>query len=48
MDLECYPTADRPPEIVPGRPQRAWQEHFADRHPYRCLPLTTETGSAHV
>jgi hypothetical protein len=40
MELECYPTADRPPEIVPGRPQRAWMESFADRHPYRCLPLT--------
>ena len=40
MELECYPTEARPPEIVPGRPQRAWMDHFADRHPYRCLPLT--------
>jgi acyl carrier protein phosphodiesterase len=40
MELECYPTENRPPEIVPGRPQRAWMDHFADRHPYRCLPLT--------
>ena len=39
MELECYPTAERPPEIVPGRPQRAWMDHFAERHPYRCLPL---------
>jgi len=30
----------RPPEITPGRPQRAWMESFIDRHPYRCLPLT--------
>ena len=40
MELECYPTENRPPEIVPGRPQRAWMDHFADRHAYRCLPLT--------
>ena len=40
MELECYPTAERPPEIVPGRPQRAWMDRFAERHPYRCLPLT--------
>ncbi|AZS23075.1 MULTISPECIES: DUF6065 family protein [unclassified Caulobacter] len=40
MELECYPTENRPPEIVPGRPQRAWMDRFAERHPYRCLPLT--------
>ena len=40
MELECYPTAERPPEIVPGRPQRAWMDRFAERHPYRCLPLS--------
>jgi hypothetical protein len=40
MDLECYPTTGRPPEITPGRPQRAWMDKFAERHPYRCLPLT--------
>ncbi len=39
-ELECFPTAARPPEIVPGRPQRAWMDRFAERHPYRCLPLT--------
>ncbi|HYD44732.1 MAG TPA: DUF6065 family protein [Phenylobacterium sp.] len=39
-ELECFPTAKRPPEIVPGRPQRAWMDKFADRHPYRCLPLS--------
>lgn len=38
--LEAFPTATRPPEIVPGRPQRRWMDQFADRHPYRCLPLT--------
>jgi hypothetical protein len=38
--LECYPTGERPPDIVPGRPQRAWMDAFAERHPYRCLPLS--------
>ena len=37
--LECYPMSPRPPDIVPGRPQRAWMDQFVDRHPYRCLPL---------
>ena len=40
MKLECYPVTERPPEIVPGRPQRGWMETFTARHPYRCLPLT--------
>lgn len=45
MELECFPTVERPPEIVPGRPQRGWMERFADRHPYRCLPLTMANTS---
>lgn len=40
MELECFATTARPPEIVPGRPQRPWMEAFHERHPYRCLPLT--------
>ncbi len=40
MDLECFPVVNRPPEIVPGRTQRAWMDRFTDRHAYRCLPLT--------
>jgi hypothetical protein len=40
MELECYATQARPPEIVPGRPQRGWMDQFTDRHPYRCLPLS--------
>ena len=40
MELECYPVATRPPEIAPGRPERRWMDRFANRHPYRCLPLT--------
>jgi hypothetical protein len=40
LELECFPTAARPPELVPGRPQRAWMDRFHERHPYRCLPLT--------
>ncbi len=45
MQLECYPTCNRPPDIVPGRPQRGWMETFSDRHPYRCLPLTMANTS---
>ncbi|MEI6441528.1 MAG: hypothetical protein WCO83_15130, partial [Alphaproteobacteria bacterium] len=26
MELECFPTASRPPELVPGRPERAWMD----------------------
>ena len=40
MQLECFPLTNRPPDIVPGRPQRGWMERFDDRHPYRCLPMT--------
>jgi Family of unknown function (DUF6065) len=40
LELECYATYTRPPEIVPGRPQRGWMDSFHDRHPYRCLPLS--------
>jgi len=40
MQLECFATTARPPEIVPGRPQRGWMDAFHERHPYRCLPLT--------
>ena len=40
MEMECFPTHVRPPEIVPGRPQRGWMDRFSERHPYRCLPLT--------
>jgi hypothetical protein len=43
--LECFPLTGRPPDIVPGRPQRAWMEAFMDRHPYRCLPLTMANTS---
>lgn len=45
MLLECYPTNQRPPDIVPGRPQRAWMDAFAERHPYRCLPLSMANSS---
>src|SRR5580698_2996636 len=40
MDLECYAITSRPPDIVPGRPERKWMDVFTARHPYRCLPLT--------
>ena len=38
--LECYPMRSDPPRLVPGRPERDWMDDFANRHPYRCLPLT--------
>jgi Family of unknown function (DUF6065) len=40
MQLECFAVGGLTPDIVPGRPQRAWMEQFEDRHAYRCLPLT--------
>ena len=41
MKLECFATnPDTAPQMVPGRPQRAWMDAFGDRHAYRCLPLT--------
>jgi hypothetical protein len=43
--LEVYPMAARPPDIVPGRPQRGWMDRFSDRHPYRCLPLQMANSS---
>jgi hypothetical protein len=45
MDLECFPIINRPPEIVPGRPNRDWMDVFAERHPYRCLPLAMANTS---
>jgi hypothetical protein len=39
MELECFAIADRPPDLVPGRRERRWMDHFVHRHPYRCLPL---------
>ena len=41
MKLTCY-TLEPPeslPELAPGGPDRDWMDDFADRHPYRCLPL---------
>jgi len=40
MLLECYPMLPRPPELVPGSPDRDWMDGFHNRHPYRCLPLS--------
>lgn len=45
MQLECFPTASRPPDIVPGRPGRGWMDAFSDRHPYRCLPMVMANSS---
>ena len=39
MELECFKIHDTAPELVPGRPDRLWMDHFVARFPYRCLPL---------
>jgi len=39
MKLTCYQVDPQPAEMVPGAPDREWMDNFADRHPYRCLPL---------
>ncbi len=38
--LEAYEVHEGAPELVPASSSRAWMDKFADRHPYRCLPLT--------
>ncbi len=38
--LEAYTIHDVAPPFVPARPNRDWMDHFADRQPYRCLPLS--------
>ena len=43
--LECFPMSARPPDIVPGRPQRGWMDRFSERHPYRCLPMSMANSS---
>jgi hypothetical protein len=45
MELECFSVMPRPPELAPGRPNRVWMDKFAERHPYRCLPLTMANTS---
>lgn len=40
MQLDCYRIYSTAPKIIPGRSRREWMDAFADRHPYRCLPLT--------
>lgn len=39
MKLICYSLHGTGCELVPGRPERPWMDAFAQRHPYRCLPL---------
>lgn len=38
--LKCYALVEDPCELVPAPPERAWMDHYASRHPYRCLPLS--------
>lgn len=39
MKLTCYQIDADPSPLEPGRPDRDWMDVFAERHPYRCLPL---------
>jgi Family of unknown function (DUF6065) len=38
--LEAFRVRPVAPELVQCKPGRAWMEAFANRHAYRCLPLT--------
>ena len=39
MELQCFKMHDQVPELVPGKPERAWMDAFGTRFAYRCLPL---------
>jgi hypothetical protein len=45
MKLMCYQVDPQPAALVPGSPDREWMDRFADRHPYRCLPLVVANTS---
>ena len=45
MRLTCYQVDPSASEMVPGSPDRDWMDRFADRHPYRCLPLVVANTS---
>jgi hypothetical protein len=40
MKLHCFALTEHPPKIAPARASRQWMDDFADRHAYRCLPLS--------
>ena len=40
MKLVCYALHDFAPRLVAAQPRRQWMDDFADRHAYRCLPLS--------
>jgi hypothetical protein len=39
MKLKAYIVSTELPDLVPADPSRNWMHDFANRHPYRCLPL---------
>ena len=43
--LVCYPTEPDPPQLVPGRADRAWMDATSDRFAYRCTPLSIANAS---
>ncbi len=44
-ELTCYPQWDHPPELVPGRSERAWMDLTSERYAYRCIPLSMANAS---
>lgn len=40
MVVKLHALTEQPPEVRPARAKRQWMDDFADRHAYRCLPLS--------
>lgn len=40
VSFACHRVMPDAPELRPGVRDRDWMDRFAQRHPYRCLPLT--------
>lgn len=45
MKLTCYTLNKSAVPIEPGRPERDWMDAFAQRNPYRCLPMVMANTS---
>ena len=44
-ELTCYPLWPNPPQLVPGRAERAWMDMTSERYAYRCIPLSIANAS---
>ena len=45
MVVKLHALTEHPPQVRPARAKRQWMDDFADRHAYRCLPLTIANAS---